>query len=112
MFPAEVPQEIKDLNIAYVLLAQKLLRHDRAAGMLWLGVSAEAADFLLGLSSAQILRISAGSAPLCGFRLDGQMPAVLGTEHAGHVQQAHLFIVLASHDNRPRHRQSQQEIPE
>jgi len=112
MFPAEVPHEINDLNIAYVLLAQKLLRHDRTAGMLWLGVDAEVADFVLSLSSAQILRMSAGNALLCGFRLAGQMPAVPGTDHAGHVQQAHPFIVLASHRNRLRREQPQQEISE
>ncbi len=111
MFPAEVPHEIKDLNIAYVLLAQKLLRHDRTAGMLWLGVDAEVADFVLSLSSAQILRMSAGNALLCGFRLGGQLPAVLASEHAGHVQQAHLVIVLASQHNQLPHRQPQQEIP-
>lgn len=96
MNASEVSSEITDLNIAYVLLAQKLLRHDKAAGMLRLGLARQAADYILGLSPARILRLSAADALLCGFRLGEVDPDAIDTGHDRWAQQAHLFIVLAN----------------
>ena len=45
----DISKEIGDINLAYMLLAQKLVKHDRAAAMLKLGVSRELADMLAGM---------------------------------------------------------------
>jgi flagellar transcriptional activator FlhD len=50
--PASASKEIADLNLTYLLLAQKLLREDKASAMLRLGLSAEMADLLIGMSLA------------------------------------------------------------
>ncbi len=94
----EVSREISDLNLTYMLLAQKLLRQDRAAAMFRLGITRELADMLVGMSLSQIVRLAATNFVLCGFRLD-DVPVVGSMvqdskDHA--LQQAHLSILLAA----------------
>jgi flagellar transcriptional activator FlhD len=92
-------KEISDLNFTYMLLAQKLLRQDRVAAMLRLGISEELADLLSGMSLAQIVKLATSNFVLCAFRLD-EIPIVqslmLDAKHATlQLQQAHISIVLA-----------------
>jgi len=92
---ADVADEITDLNMAYVLLAQKLLRQDRAAGMLRLGISEEAAGDLMALSPHDMLSLCTGDALLCGLRLGAQLRELASSAHARWARQAHLSILLA-----------------
>jgi flagellar transcriptional activator FlhD len=97
MDAAEASREIADLNLTYVLLAQKLLRQDRVSAMLQLGISAEMADLLIGMSLADVIRIATTNFVLCGFRLD-ELPifrSVMQKEQETSLQQAHISIVLA-----------------
>lgn len=96
MFSPETENEITDLNVAYLLLAQRLLREDRAAGMLQLGIDRGQADFIAGLAVPEILTMSSAKGLLCGFRMGGPVRAVLHTGHDEPLQRAHLFIVLAA----------------
>ncbi len=109
MLYSEVINEISDLNTAFLLLAQKLLRRNRSKGMLQVGASEEVAEFVLGLGAARIRSISSSSALLCGFRHGNAIPSVLTSEHDEYVQQAHLFIVLARHGGSPA--SPQEEVP-
>ena len=98
MAPTDASREIADLNLTYLLLAQKLLREDKAGAMLRLGFSAEMADLLLGMSLADTIRIAASNFVLCGFRLD-ELPIVRNVMQAGRqstLQHAHISIVLAA----------------
>lgn len=98
---AEVTQEISDLNLTYILLAQKLLRQDRAAAMFRLGITRELADMLVGMSLSQIVRLAATNFVLCGFRL-GDVPsmgAMVQDSRDQALQQAHLSILLAARTN-------------
>lgn len=99
----EVSKEISDLNLTYMLLAQKLLRQDRAAAMFRLGITRELADMLVGMSLSQVVRLAATNFVLCGFRL-GDVPSMGAMvqdskDHA--LQQAHLSILLAVRQNEP-----------
>jgi flagellar transcriptional activator FlhD len=98
---AETSREICDLNLTYMLLAQKLLKQDRAAAMFRLGISRELADMLMGMSSAQIVRLAATNFVLCSFRLEdlSSMPAVVQEARDASLQQAHISIVLAGRQN-------------
>ena len=51
--------EIRDANLTYLMLAQALIRKDRAQALFRLGLSEEVADVVAGLSAAQILKIAA-----------------------------------------------------
>ena len=97
MKAAEASKEIADLNLTYILLAQKLLREDRVSAMLQLGISAEMADLLAAMSLADVIRVATSSFVLCGFRLD-ELPifrSVMQDPRGTALQQAHISIVLA-----------------
>lgn len=96
MFPPEVESEITDLNIAYLLLAQRLLREDRPAGMLQLGIDRGQAEFIARLAVPEILTMSSAKSLLCGLRMGELVRTVLRTGHEEPLRRAHLFIVLAA----------------
>ena len=101
MTAADASKEIADLNLTYMLLAQKLLREDRAAAMLRLGTSPEMADLLIAMSLPEVIRIAASNFVLCAFRLD-ELPifrTVMQGAGQGSLQQAHLSILLAGVQN-------------
>lgn len=97
MNTTDAAKEISDLNLTYMLLAQKLLRQDRLAAMLRLGISDELADLLAAMSLAQTIKLATSNFVLCAFRLD-ELPMVQTLMHDGKnasLQQAHISIVLA-----------------
>lgn len=59
--------EIQELNLAYLLLAQRLLSEDREAGIFRLKIDGEMADLLLSLSVRQLTRLSRTNQLLCHF---------------------------------------------
>ncbi|MBI1906739.1 MAG: flagellar transcriptional regulator FlhD [Rhodocyclales bacterium] len=69
--------EIQELNLAYLVLAQKMLREDRETAMFRLGVGDEIADLLEGLSSAKLVRMATGQMLLPVFRFDDALLAGL-----------------------------------
>ena len=103
MAPPEMSKEIADLNLTYMLLAQKLLREDKAVAMLRLGISPEMADLLVAMSLAEVVKLATSNFVLCGFRLD-ELPifrtVMQGTTDRA-LQQAHLAIVLAGAQAQP-----------
>jgi flagellar transcriptional activator FlhD len=101
MNAADASKEIADLNLTYMLLAQKLLREDKAAAMLRLGTSPEMADLLIGMSLPEVIRVATSNFVLCAFRLD-EMPifrTVMQGTGQGALQQAHISILLAGAQN-------------
>ena len=65
--------EIREANMTYLMLAQNLIRQDKAQALFRLGMSEEAADLIGALSPAQILKISSGNMLLCRFRVDDDL---------------------------------------
>jgi flagellar transcriptional activator FlhD len=89
--------EIGDLNLAYLLLAQRLVREDVATAMFRLGLSRELADLLGNLSLSQIVKLAASSLLLCRFRFDDHpvLSSVLNEGKTMALQQAHAAILLS-----------------
>jgi flagellar transcriptional activator FlhD len=73
--------EIKEANLTYLMLAQNLIRQDKAEALFRLGMSEEAADLIGALSPAQILKIASGNMLLCRFRVDDDIVWNLLTNH-------------------------------
>ena len=73
--------EIREANLTYMMLAQSLIRQDRAEALFRLGLSEEAADLIGALSPAQIMKIASGNMLLCRFRADDEMVWQLLTNH-------------------------------
>ena len=65
--------EIREANLTYLMLAQNLVRMDKAEAVFRLGLNEESADLLATLSSAQILKLASGNTLLCRFRVDDEM---------------------------------------
>ena len=97
MIEAGTANEIGDLNLTYLLLAQRLVREDVATAMFRLGMSRELADLLGNLSLSQIVKLSASSLLLCRFRFD-EHPILSALTHDGKssaLLQAHAAILLS-----------------
>ncbi|AGX86447.1 flagellar transcriptional regulator FlhD [Candidatus Symbiobacter mobilis] len=78
----QLTQEIRDANLSYLMLAQNIIRKDKAEALFRLGVSEEAADLIAMLSPAQILKIASSPMLLCRFRVDDDVVWGLLTNHA------------------------------
>ncbi|MDT8993024.1 flagellar transcriptional regulator FlhD [Curvibacter sp. APW13] len=73
--------EIREANLTYLMLAQNLIRQDKAEALFRLGLSEEAADLIGAMSPAQILKIASGNMLLCRFRVDDDIVWNLLTNH-------------------------------
>jgi flagellar transcriptional activator FlhD len=74
--------EIREANLTYLMLAQNLIRLDKAEALFRLGMSEESADMIVTLSPAQILKIASGNMLLCRFRMDDEVVWSLLTNHS------------------------------
>jgi flagellar transcriptional activator FlhD len=81
MTSEQILAEIKEANLTYLMLAQTLIRQDKAQALFRLGISEESADLLAMLSPAQIMKIASGNMLLCRFRADDDMVWNLLTNH-------------------------------
>ena len=62
--------EIRELNVAYLVLVQKMLRADRETAMLRVGISQAMADFIENLSAARLVRMANSPVTIPRFRFD------------------------------------------
>lgn len=62
--------EIQELNLAYLMLAQQMLRSDRETAMFRLGIGKDVADLIEGLTSAKLVKMATGQMLLPSFRFD------------------------------------------
>jgi flagellar transcriptional activator FlhD len=105
MNSTQMLEEIRELNISYLLLAQQMLRADPQAAMYRLGVGTDVADLLGNLTAAQISRMAASSTLLCRFRC-GDRPILemlsgygkqrlLGSSHAAILMAGQPMATMA-----------------
>jgi flagellar transcriptional activator FlhD len=59
--------EIQEINLAYLLLAQRLLDEDREAAMFRLKIGGDVADLILSLSARQLTKLARTNQLLCRF---------------------------------------------
>jgi flagellar transcriptional activator FlhD len=77
----QLSNDIRDANLTYLMLAQSVIRKDKAVALFRLGISEESADLIAALSPAQILKIAASPMLLCRFRVDDDVVWGLLTNH-------------------------------
>ena len=65
--------EIREANLSYLMLAQSLLRDDRASALLQLGVNEDIAQIVEALSPAQIIRLAQSNLMMCRMRFGDEM---------------------------------------
>lgn len=95
--------EIREANLTYLMLAQRLIRADKAEAVFRLGLSETAADLIAALSPAQIVKLASQNTLLCRFQADDEMVfKLLTSSHAPQrnvgeaAQRLHANILLAS----------------
>lgn len=69
----KIHEEIKETNLSFLQLTQKMIRHNKADALASLGVSDEMADLVAGLSPAQLLKMSAANMMMCSFHFDEKL---------------------------------------
>ncbi|MBI5784019.1 MAG: flagellar transcriptional regulator FlhD [Rhodocyclales bacterium] len=87
--------DIKEVNLAYMMLAQNMVRSDKEAAIFRLGISEEIADILARLTPGQVLKMANSEMLLCSFRFEDSLLLDLLANHerdrgVGHVHAAIL----------------------
>lgn len=95
MKSTDTHNDIKEVNLAYLMLAQSMVRSDKETALFRLGISAEIADILDRLTPGQILKMAGSDMLLCNFRFDDTLLLNLLSNHerdrgVGHVHAAIL----------------------
>jgi flagellar transcriptional activator FlhD len=95
-------EEVREVNLAYLVLAQHMIRADKAQALYRLGVSEEIASVIDQLTPAQLMRIAGANQLICRFRFDDDLVWGLLTSHSkarsagtGAVAGLHANIVMA-----------------
>ena len=94
---SEMLAEIKEINLSYLLLAQRLLREDKGMGMFRMGIAEDIADMLANLTLAQVVKLAASNQILCRFRFDDRtfLSALADKGRGTATAQAHAAILMA-----------------
>lgn len=95
---AEILREIQQLNLSYLMLAQRLLRQHEAEALFRLGMRQDLGRALAALAPAQMVALARSNLLLCRFRLDDcKVLASLTAAEARHpLRGMHAAIVMAS----------------
>ena len=98
MTTGETYNEIKELNLAYLMLAQQMIRADRDAAIFRLGVSEDIADLLARLTPGQVLKMAGSNMLLCRFRFDDRLLLGLLSNHERDrgIATTHAAILAAA----------------
>jgi flagellar transcriptional activator FlhD len=90
-------ESIREINLSYVTLAQRLLQEDRPLGMLRLGLSKEVADILANLTVAQVVKFAASNHLLCSFRFNdhAMLSALTIAPHSADIATEHSAVFMA-----------------
>jgi flagellar transcriptional activator FlhD len=97
----QLTSAIRDANLTYLMLAQNLIRKDKAEALFRLGISDESADLIATLSPSQILKIASSTMLLCRFRVDDDIVWNLLTNHSANkvdndaTTKLHASILMA-----------------
>lgn len=92
--------EIREANLSYLILAQNMIRADRAEALVRLGLSDDVARIIDQLTAGQLLKIAASNMLMCRFRFDDNMVWNLLLSHTGNADNAqaagmHAAILMA-----------------
>jgi flagellar transcriptional activator FlhD len=97
MNPTDTYNEIKELNLAYLMLAQSMVRSDKEAAIFRLGLSEEIANILARLTPGQVLKMASSEMLICRFRFDDALLLDLLANHDRNrgVGYVHAAILAA-----------------
>jgi flagellar transcriptional activator FlhD len=100
MTTEQLLEQIREANMTYLILAQTMIRRDKAEALYRLGINDQVADLIAQLSAGQILKIAASNLLMCHFRFDDEIVWNLLTSHSSDrarnaVGGVHAAILMA-----------------
>ena len=98
MHTSELLKHIYDINLSYLLLAQRLISQDKASAMFRLGINEEMATMLGGLTLPQMVKLAETNQVVCQFRFDDSQTITRLTQESrvDDLQQIHTGILLST----------------
>ena len=93
----EMLDEIRDVNLNYLMLAQQMIQNDKTAAVFRLGISQDVADLIETLTPAQILKLSSSGMLVSRFRFDDGLVLNMLTSYTKDraLAQSHAAILMA-----------------
>ena len=101
MSTVELLKHIYDINLSYLLLAQRLINQEKASAMFRLGISDSMADALKELTLPQLVKLAETNQLICNFRFELTKESRvddLQQIHTGILLSSNLFRQLSEHD--------------
>jgi flagellar transcriptional activator FlhD len=98
MHTSELLKHIYDINLSYLLLAQRLISQDKASAMFRLGINEEMATTLGSLTLPQMVKLAETNQLVCQFRFDSHQTITQLTQESrvDDLQQIHTGILLST----------------
>lgn len=98
MHISELLKHIYDINLSYLLLAQRLIVQDKASAMFRLGITEEMATSLGALTLPQMVKLAETNQLVCHFRFDNHQTITRLTQDSrvDDLQQIHTGIMLST----------------
>lgn len=98
MGTTELLKHIYDINLSYLLLAQRLINQEKASAMFRLGIDESMADTLSQLTLPEMVKLAETNQLVCQFRFnDHNLISRLTQEsRVDDLQQIHTGILLSS----------------
>jgi flagellar transcriptional activator FlhD len=98
MHTSELLKHIYDINLSYLLLAQRLISQDKASAMFRLGINEEMATTLGDLTLPQMVKLAETNQLVCHFRFDSHQTITRLTQESrvDDLQQIHTGILLST----------------
>lgn len=86
--------EIRDANLSYLMLAQQMIRADKATAIFRLGIGKEIADLIEGLNNSQILKLAGSNMMLARFRFEDSSILCMLTNYNKERALAHSHAAI------------------
>ena len=86
--------EIREANLSYLLLAQQMIRENKPDACFRLGISAEVADLIGELTTAQALRVASSNMLICRFRFDDEVVWNLLTSYSRDKSASNMHAAI------------------
>lgn len=96
--------EMRDINLSYLMLAQSVIRGDKAQALYRLGLSEPVADLVEQLSPQQLVRVASRNPALCAVRFGDELIWGLLADspdpcpgNESNADRLHASVLMAGH---------------
>lgn len=94
----QLQEGIRDINLTYLMLAQQMIKEDKAAAIFRLGISQDLVEVISSLTPPQVIKMAASNMLLCRFRFDENLllNMLTGYNKDRMMGQAHAAILMSA----------------